>query len=103
NACAIVVRAVKPPAAPLPPPATWPPASVAITHRETPTVSAVALTADDVLDGYGQPCGTLEPMMRTKMRALASGQVLEVRADDPHARLGVPAWSRLAEIGRAHV
>ena len=53
-------------------------------------------TADAVLDGYGQPCGKLEPIMRTEMRALASGQVLEVRADDPVARLGVPAWSRLA-------
>jgi TusA-related sulfurtransferase len=30
------------------------------------------------------------------MRALESGQVLEVRADDPAAGLGVPAWSRLA-------
>jgi TusA-related sulfurtransferase len=30
------------------------------------------------------------------MRALVSGQVLEVRADDPLARAGVPAWSRLA-------
>jgi TusA-related sulfurtransferase len=30
------------------------------------------------------------------MRALASGQMLEVRADDAMARLGVPAWSRLA-------
>jgi TusA-related sulfurtransferase len=35
-------------------------------------------------------------MMRTGLRALVSGQVLEVRADDPNARLGVPAWSRLA-------
>ena len=34
--------------------------------------------------------------MKAGMRALASGQVLEVRADDPVARLGVPAWSRLA-------
>ena len=53
-------------------------------------------TPDAVLDGYGQPCGTLEPAMRAELRALASGQVLEVRADDPSARLGVPAWSRLA-------
>ena len=49
-----------------------------------------------MLDGYGQPCGTLEPAMRARLRALESGQVLEVRADDPSARLGIPAWSRLA-------
>jgi tRNA 2-thiouridine synthesizing protein A len=49
-----------------------------------------------VLDGCGQGCGTLEPAMKTHMRALEIGQVLEVRADDPAARLGVPAWSRLA-------
>jgi tRNA 2-thiouridine synthesizing protein A len=49
-----------------------------------------------VLDGYGQTCGTLEPAMKRHMRALDSGQLLEVRADDPAARLGVPAWSRLA-------
>jgi TusA-related sulfurtransferase len=29
------------------------------------------------------------------MRSLESGRILEVRADDPTARLGVPAWSRL--------
>lgn len=53
-------------------------------------------TPDAVLDGRGQTCGTLEPAMKNQMRALESGQVLEVRADDPAARLGVPAWSRLA-------
>jgi tRNA 2-thiouridine synthesizing protein A len=48
-----------------------------------------------LLEGCGQTCGTLEPAMKTRMRALESGQVLEVLADDPAARLGVPAWSRL--------
>jgi TusA-related sulfurtransferase len=51
---------------------------------------------DAVLDGSGQGCGTLEPAMRMQMRALESGQVLEVRADDESARLGIPAWARLA-------
>jgi TusA-related sulfurtransferase len=27
---------------------------------------------------------------------MESGQVLEVRADDPTARLGVPSWCRLS-------
>ena len=29
------------------------------------------------------------------MRELQSAQVLEVRTDDPAARVGVPAWCRL--------
>jgi tRNA 2-thiouridine synthesizing protein A len=49
-----------------------------------------------VLNGEGLICGTLEPAMRAELRPLASGQVLEVCADDPAARLGVPAWCRLA-------
>jgi TusA-related sulfurtransferase len=97
NARAIVARAVKSPAPSLPPPFTWPDASAgrapASTRDDAP---ALAVEADALVDGYGQPCGTLEPMMRTRMRALASGQVLEVRADDPLARAGIPAWSRLA-------
>jgi TusA-related sulfurtransferase len=48
-----------------------------------------------MLDASGHTCGTVEPMMKLQMRALESGQVLEVRVDDPAARLGVPAWSRL--------
>ena len=95
NACSIVLRAVKPPAPYLQPPSKWP-----ITPRSSLEVSAVssgdAPTPDAVLDGYGQLCGTLEPAMRAAMRELGSGQVLEVRADDPVSRLGVPAWSRLA-------
>ena len=51
--------------------------------------------ADATLDGHGQSCGSLEPQMKLRMRALESGQILEVRVDDPTARLGVPAWSRL--------
>jgi arsenite methyltransferase len=94
NAGSIVLRAIKPPVSPLPEPAPWPtaaatPNDAAIEPVETPSVDAV-------LDGYGQLCGTLEPAMRAGMRPLSSGQVLEVRADDLAARLGVPAWTRLA-------
>jgi SAM-dependent methyltransferase len=90
NACSIVLRAVKPPASPLPAPRPWPPAADA--RAEAP---ADLPAADAMLDGCGQSCGTLEPAMRARMRALESGQVLEVRADDESARLGVPAWTRL--------
>ena len=40
-------------------------------------------------------------VMDVRMRALESGQVLEVRVNDPAARLGVPAWSRLT--GHTHL
>jgi tRNA 2-thiouridine synthesizing protein A len=51
--------------------------------------------ADAVLDAPGASCATLTPLIRARMRELESGQVLEVRSDDPAAREGVPAWSRL--------
>lgn len=53
--------------------------------------------ADAVLEAYGQTCVTLEPLIKARMRSMESGQVLEVRADDPTARLGVPSWSRLSQ------
>jgi len=96
NACSIVVRAVKPPAARLPAPVNWPAGPASLRLGEFTTSGDEIAAADAVLDGYGQLCGTLEPAMRAAMRELQSGQVLEVRADDPVSRLGVPAWSRLA-------
>ncbi len=50
---------------------------------------------DDVLDGDGETCATLTPLIRARIGSLRSGNVLEVRTDDPSAREGVPAWSRL--------
>jgi TusA-related sulfurtransferase len=47
------------------------------------------------LDVLGVACGAIEPAMKRTLRTLDSGQVLEVRADDPAARLGLPAWIRL--------
>ena len=51
--------------------------------------------ASAVLDAPGSSCASLTPLIRARIRELASGQVLEVRSDDPAAREGVPAWSRL--------
>ena len=51
--------------------------------------------ADAVLDAPGSSCASLTPLIKARIRELASGQVLEVRSDDPAAREGVPAWSRL--------
>ena len=51
--------------------------------------------AEEVLEAKGATCATLTPLIRAKLRELESGAVLEVRTDDPSAREGVPAWSRL--------
>jgi tRNA 2-thiouridine synthesizing protein A len=47
------------------------------------------------LDAPGLACVDLTPLIAATMRGLAPGDVLEVRADDPAARLGIPAWCRL--------
>jgi TusA-related sulfurtransferase len=47
------------------------------------------------MDLVGQACATLTPLIATRMRELASGQVLEIVSDDPTARSGLAAWSRL--------
>ncbi len=48
-----------------------------------------------VLDAPGASCAYLTPLIKERLALLASGEVLEVQADDPSAREGVPAWSRL--------
>jgi SAM-dependent methyltransferase/TusA-related sulfurtransferase len=94
----VVIRAVKPPAPPLPAPLPWPRPDTGARGLDTApqrsTISAMPSPAA-TLDGCGQTCGSLEPQMKQRMRTLESGQILEVRVDDPSARLGVPAWSRL--------
>jgi TusA-related sulfurtransferase len=51
--------------------------------------------AAEVLQADGATCATLTPLIRAKIGELDSGSVLEVRTDDPGAREGVAAWSRL--------
>lgn len=51
--------------------------------------------ADVRMDLVGQACATLTPMIAARMRELESGQVIEVISDDPTARSGLAAWSRL--------
>jgi len=46
----------------------------------------------DTLDAYGLSCGCLEPLIAKRLRALAPGQVLEIRSDRPEARDGIRAW-----------
>lgn len=99
RACSLVIRAAKPPSPTLPPSVPWPPPeSIAqvLALRARVAAAQPQPVAHGLLEGYGQECGTLEADMKGRMRALESGQVLEVRVDDPSARLGVPAWCRLA-------
>jgi TusA-related sulfurtransferase len=44
----------------------------------------------------GAICALLSPAIRAKMKQLDSGQVLEVRVDDPSAREDILSWSRLS-------
>jgi len=52
-------------------------------------------TPDIRMDLVGQDCATLTPIIAARIRQLPSGQVLEVISDDPTARSGLAAWSRL--------
>jgi len=47
-------------------------------------------------DTSGTTCAVLTPAIKGRLRELAGGQVLEVRADDPSAREDIAAWCRLA-------
>ena len=55
--------------------------------------------ADALFEAPGLACANLTPEIKARIRELESGQVLEVRTDDPAAREGVPAWSRLTGNG----
>jgi TusA-related sulfurtransferase len=47
-------------------------------------------------DGAGTTCALLTPAIRAKLRELGSGEVLEVRVDDPAAKEDILSWSRLS-------
>lgn len=63
--------------------------------KPEPTNDEQPPQADATLTVTGVSCAILTPRIREELAALQSGEVLEVRADDPSAREGVPAWSRL--------
>ena len=61
-----------------------------------PHLPGQAVTAPaQVLEAPGLACVDLTPLIAATMRGLQPGDVLEVRADDPAARVGIPAWCRL--------
>jgi TusA-related sulfurtransferase len=67
----------------------------AMPAKEQPMTEYDSPPADSVLDALGETCADLTPLIRARMRGLDSGGVLEVRTDDPSARVDIPAWSRL--------
>lgn len=48
------------------------------------------------LEAYGLTCGSLEPLIAQHLRALAPGDVLEIRSDMEEAAEGIGAWVWLA-------
>jgi TusA-related sulfurtransferase len=53
-------------------------------------MTAPAPTA--TIDAYGLTCGSLEPLIAQQLRALAPGDVLEIRSDQEEAADGIAAW-----------
>jgi TusA-related sulfurtransferase len=49
-----------------------------------------------VSSGNGSTCAVLTPAIRSKLREMQSGQILEVRVDDTTARGDIEAWCRLS-------
>lgn len=64
--------------------------------RQNPATTGVPVPhADAVLDAPGEGCATLTPLIRARIRELESGQILDVRTDDPTAHESLQAWCRL--------
>lgn len=47
-------------------------------------------------ENAGTTCALLTPAIKAKLREMSSGQVLEVRVDDPTAKEDILSWSRLS-------
>jgi TusA-related sulfurtransferase len=55
-----------------------------------------ALLEIGVAAGQGSACAILTPSIKRKLGEMNSGQVLEVRVDDPTAKEDIEAWCRLS-------
>ncbi|MDE3231607.1 MAG: sulfurtransferase TusA family protein [Chloroflexota bacterium] len=51
--------------------------------------------ANAALDALGEGCATLTPLIRSRIKELETGQVLDVRTDDPEAHGSILAWCSL--------
>ena len=95
GALSLVLHADKPPASRRWRPSAWPPPRAA---GPTPpdAVAAPMPDPDLVVEAYGSGCGEIEPLLRDRMRQMESGQILEIRGDQPELGGGIPAWSRIS-------
>lgn len=59
------------------------------------SISAPSPHANAVLDAAGEGCATLTPRIRSRIKELESGQILEVLTDDPTAYESLLAWCSL--------
>ncbi len=57
---------------------------------------ADALLKVDTGGGQESTCAILTPAIKRKLKEISSGQVLEVRVDDPASRGDIEAWCRLS-------
>ena len=62
---------------------------------ETMASGALGPHADAILDAADAECATLTPLIRGRIRALESGQTLEVRTGDPTAHASLLSWCEL--------
>lgn len=60
------------------------------------TIRADALLKVETGGGQESTCAILTPAIKRKLKEISSGQVLEVRVDDPTAREDIEAWCRLS-------
>ncbi len=60
-----------------------------------PTANAL-LEMKTESESMGSTCAILTPMINAKLRELDSGQVLEVRVDDPTAQEDIKSWCHLS-------
>jgi TusA-related sulfurtransferase len=72
------------------------------TSKREPDTGEPYPVPDALLEFYtaasdtGSTCALLTPAIRSKLHEMQSGQVLEVRVDDPSAKEDIEAWSRLS-------
>ncbi|MGO9307668.1 MAG: sulfurtransferase TusA family protein, partial [Spirochaetia bacterium] len=59
-----------------------------------PAAALLQMKADS--ESQGSTCALLTPAIKSKLRELDSGQVLEVRVSDSTAREDIAAWCRLS-------
>jgi TusA-related sulfurtransferase len=65
------------------------------THQALPAANAVLeMTVEP--ENQVATCSILTPLIKARLKELGTGQVLEVRVNDPTAREDITSWCRLS-------